>query len=53
MTKLQTRDRRRVEEKESWVDSLGEVETMKGGELAEDEELGPGQLGPGAQLSTL
>ena len=35
---MQTRDRGKVEEKESWVDSLGEVETMEGGELVDDEE---------------
>ena len=38
MIYLQTRDRGRVEENESWVDSLGEVETMEEGELVEDEE---------------
>ena len=38
MIYLQTRDRGRVEEKESWVDSLREVKTMEGGEVAEDEE---------------
>ena len=39
MIYLQTRDRGRVEENESWVDSLGEVDTMEEGELAEAGEV--------------